>query len=1150
MSTTSELIRRLRELKVKLSVENGELKVSAPKGALTPELRAELVERKQEIRALLAPVEVAARATTIPRARRDQPIPLSFTQQRLWFLDQMEPGLLTYNMWSTAVLHGRLDVALFRRCLTEIVRRHEVLRTTFRDQDGVPVQVIAPEPGFPFELVDDQRDGRHEHTDDEIRRELWGRLEQPFDLAAGPLLRVTLLRLAAEKHVLFVVVHHIVSDGLSTGLFFQELFALYEAFERGEPSPLPALPIQYADFAIWQRAFFEGPEFERQMAYWRRTLSGELPLLELPLDHPRPPIQTYHGQVKFEWFPAEILRGLDALANRESSTLFVVLLAAYKAFLQRLTGQTDVLVGIAAGNRNRPEIENLIGFFVNTLVLRTDVGGEPSFRQLVGRVRDVFLGAIEYQDMPFERLVDELQPERNLAYSPLFQTFFVLDQDSGHSRQMGQIEVKPFELENHATRTDLVMHSFRGRDKHGTDGLCVGLEYNTDLFDEATIVRWLQHFKVLLKSVVADPERPVSRADLLGQEERARLLEGWNRPRAAYPDLPVHEQFEAQVDRTPEATAAVYATDDAGADERLTYRELEQRANRLARLLRARGVAPGDLVGLCLKRSLDMLVAQLGIQKAGAAYVPLDPAFPPERLAYMVADAGIRLVVATSDQDELVAAAPERLHLDRAARELAAQDPARFPSGADADALMYVIYTSGSTGRPKGVEIAHRSVSNFLASMAAAPGLAAGERWLAVTTLSFDISVLETMLPLVVGATVWIASRETTMEGDRLLALLERARPDVMQATPATWRMLLLAGWESSPGLKVLSGGEALPRDLANELARRGRELWNLYGPTETTVWSTVARVDAGDGPVRIGRPIASTRVYVLDRHHEPVPVGVPGELWIAGDGLARGYHGRPELTAERFVADPFAPEPGARMYRTGDLARRHPDGELECLGRIDNQVKLRGYRIELGEIEAVLQEEPGVRQCVALVREDTPGDQRLVANCVPDAGVGVDPARLRERGRARLPAYMVPSAFVALEALPLTPNGKVDRRALLALKPEPPAGPARRTAPRNAAEAQIAQVWQAVLGLEELDVDTNFFDLGGHSLLLAQVRARLQGDFPGVSIIELFQDPTVAALAQHLAGRGAAAEEPADQKGRGLAAGRQALMRRRRIRG
>lgn len=1153
---TSEFLSHLRSLDIRVTLEGGALKVKAPKGALTAELREQLGRHKEGILAALdgADLSVAGGADAGASEERILPgdrsgaIPLSATQQRLWFLEQMEPGMVTYNMWATIEMRGALDLDALERGLSEIVRRHEVLRSTFTDVEGIPVQVIGPAVPLVMERIGNFEGREDDISDEQIRAMLWKRQEVPFNLETGPMVRPAIVRLTDERHVFFMTVHHIVCDGLSMGLFFRELSALYEAYTKGEESPLQDLGVQYADFSIWQQKYFEGPAFQRQREYWLDTLKGDLPLLEMPLDKTRPAIQTYNGGVERRWFSRRLSDALQELVNKEGATLFMVLLAAYKAFLARYTGQKDILVGTAVGNRNRGEVEDMIGFFVNTLVFRSDLSGDPSYREMIAKVRESFLGTMEHQDMPFERLVDELKLERNLSYSPIFQTLFVLDQDAGYSRKMGDIDLEPFILDYHQTRTDLVVNAYRGR-----DGVCFAMEYNSDLFEAETIRRMLGHFEVLLEAAVDHPDTKLSELPIQGATERKQLLAGWNDTATEFSQEPIHVQFEAQVDATPDAPALIYP---GATEEVLSYRELDERANRLAQLLAGRGVQPDTLVGLCLDRSVDMLVAALAIQKAGCAYVPLDPGFPVDRLAYMVEDAEVAVIVTHTEQ---VGVLPDSgvtlVKLDEVESDLAAASTERLDLEVTGRARMYVIYTSGSTGRPKGVELEHRSVSNFLASMCKEPGFSAGEKLLAVTTLSFDISKLELFMPLLAGGTVIIAPKAVTADGEQLAGLLDKYRPEVCQATPATWRMLMLTGWEGTPGLRIFSGGEALPRDLADDLLECGEELWNLYGPTEATIWSTVCQVLPSERAVTIGKPIANTQIYVLDEHKQPTPTGVPGELYIAGDGLARGYLERPELTAERFLPDPFVDVDGARMYWTGDLARWLPTGEIECLGRIDNQVKLRGFRIELGEIESVLVDGEGVHECAVIIREDTPGDQRLVAYYVPESGAEVDTKALREGAHDKLPAYMVPGTYVQLESLPLTPNAKVDRLALKRLKAEVKVQTAEYVAPRNELEGQVAAVWGEMLKLEQVNVHTNFFDLGGHSLLLAQLRVKLQKEVdPEVTIIELFQFPTVSGLATHIASRrskqGAGGQsEQRGKRGKNLAAGRKNLMRRRRVR-
>jgi amino acid adenylation domain-containing protein len=1167
---TSEFLTRLNDLNVKVWEASGELKVSAPKGVMTAELRDELGRRKAEILAVLGAASTTTAAhvdravTAIPRQPRTaNGLPLSFTQQRLWFLQQLEPELAAYNIPLGWRLVGALDVPALERALSEVVRRHEALRMTFPDVGGRPTQVALEPQAIRFGEVEDARGRTDAEWRDEIKRRMLAQIESCFDLRTGPLFRCSLVRVDADEHILFITVHHIVFDGLSIGVLLRELIALYDAFSKGRPSPLPEIAVQYADFAAWQQEHYRGATYKRLVDYWKKVLGGSLPIVELPTDRPRPPMQTFHGAHKERLLPRSLIKSIEELAQREGVTLYMVLLAAYKTLLARYTGLDDLIVGTAINNRSRPEVQELIGFFANTLVLRTDGSGDPTFRELLARVKEVCLSAYEHQDMPFERLVDELALERNLAYSPIFQTMFLVEWVPNAPTTAGEITFKPFVLDAVVARADLTLWVALDAER-----FFAWAEYNTDLFDPSTMDDLLDHYVEIVQSALRDPGARLSRIGMLPESERARLVEEWNATEAAFPEETLHARVEGMARSRPSSIALVYPSLTGGQDEEVTYAELDERANRIARHLAQRGVKPGDLVGLCLDRSTGMVESVLGILKTGAAYVPLDPAFPRERLTYMAEDAKLALVVTRRELAELVGGV-EHVLLDEEASSIAAHPPTplggatSLSGAAEARSRMYVIYTSGSTGRPKGVELEHRSVSNFQSSMQREPGFRAGETLLAVTTLSFDISVLEVMLPLVSGGTVIVAPKEAVGDGSKLIGLLERLRPDVMQATPATWRLLLLSGWKGAPNLRIFSGGEALPRDLAEELLSKGAEVWNLYGPTETTIWSTVKKVEHGEGPVTIGRPIGNTRVYVLDRNQELSATGVPGELWIGGEGLARGYLDRPELTSERFVADPYSKVPGARMYRTGDVARwkRGKDGapgELECLGRIDNQVKLRGFRIELGEIESVLTEVEGVRQCVCLVKDAGGGDQRLVAYWLRDEGhEGADlESALRSKAAERLPSYMGPSVYAELEAFPHTPNGKVDRKALskleLARSVAGKGASEAAVAPETELESKIAKVWGEVLKLSEVSVTRNFFDLGGHSLLLAEAHARVQATIePDLTIVEMFQYPSVRALATHLENRGAieGGSAGSEERGRDLASGRQALMQRRRVR-
>ncbi|HVG11012.1 MAG TPA: amino acid adenylation domain-containing protein [Thermoanaerobaculia bacterium] len=1049
---------------------------------------------------------------------RDGDLPLSFAQQRLWFLTRLEPASPWYNMPIAVRFQGPLDPALLERAAAEILRRHESLRTTFALSGGEPVQVVSPPWPFHLEVT-----GIEDSPDPfaEARRRVASEAASPFDLQLGPLWRLRALRLAPEDHVVMLTMHHIVSDGWSIGIFLSELTALYGAFARGEEPALPPLPVQYPDFAVWQRDWLSGDVLKAQLGYWRERLGGTLPVLELPLDRPRQPLQTFRGARLPLALPADLTERLRTLSRGRGATLFMALLAAFKVLLRRYTGQEDLLVGVPIAGRNRSEIEGLIGFFVNTLVLRTDLSGDPRFEELLDRVRETTVGAYAHQDLPFERLVEELRPRRDLARSPLFQVMIGLENSpipAGTTVTDTALALTPLEADSGASRFEWTL--FLSETSGGIGG---SLEYNTDLFDEATVRRMAGHFENLLEAAAGDPAESLSRLRLLSAGEERQLLVEWNATARGYAlDRPVHELIAERRSEAPAVTCE---------GETLSYAELDARANRLAWRLRDLGVGPEVPVGIYLERSLDLPVALLAVWKAGGAYVPLDPAYPRERLAWMLEDSGAPVVLTESS---LLPTVPESTALTVCVEAGESAEGPAVP--VHPESLAYILYTSGSTGRPKGVQIPHGALVNFLESMRERPGLDASDRLLAVTSLSFDIAGLELYLPLLAGAEVEIAGRALAADGPRLLSRLSEAT--VLQATPSTWRLLLSAGWQGSSNLKALCGGEALPPKLAGEIAARAGSLWNMYGPTETTIWSATRLVESvlGEGPVPLGKPIANTTIYMVDPHLRPVPAGVPGELLIGGAGLARGYFGRPDLTAERFVPDPFAAD-GTRLYRTGDLARWLATGELEFLGRLDHQVKVRGYRIELGEIEAALEQHPEVHAAVVIVREDAPGDLRLTAYVVGPAPAG----DLRRHLRAKLPEYMVPSAFVTLQELPLLPNGKVDRKALPAPEAERPSLSSPFLAPKSRLEGTISEAWRGVLGVERVGVHDNFFDLGGHSLLMAQVHQKLLESLPDdlgsrLTMLELFQYPTVAALARHLrpeasAGNIATMVEPGRQR-------------------
>jgi amino acid adenylation domain-containing protein len=1042
-------------------------------------------------------------------------VPASFSQQRLWFVDQFSEESEVYNIPYAVRIQGTLNVDAFRQALSGLAARHESLRTTFIE-DGQLMQVIAPPA--PVELpVIDLSAMTSARRQAELERLTSVEGKQRFDLAAGPLWVLKLVRLTAEEHVLLLTLHHIVSDGWSMWVFFRDLGQLYEnraslAVSRGlretasGATELPPVPVQYADFSQWQHNWFKGEVLQKQLEYWKQRLAPPLPTLQLPTARSRPATQTFRGDTHFFKLPPDLIKGVDELARKEGATPFMAWLAAFDCVLYRYTYQEDLLVGMPIANRNRAEIEGVVGAFINQLVIRTNVADNPSFVEVLRRVKAASVEAFDQQELPFDLLVQEMNPEREAGTSPIFQVLFNFIHGATQTVQSAGTTWSAKMAPNGTSKFDLSLTL------EETDaGLVTYFEYNTDLFEAGAIERLAGHFRTLLEAIVTDPLRDIAHLPLLTEAERKLVLEDWNATRADYPrDRGVYQLVAEQAARTPDAVAVVFQ------DKQLTYSQLNSRANQLAHYLRTLGVGPDTMVGLCMERSADMVVGLLGILKAGGAYVPLDPAFPPERLAFYAEDSKMLVLVTQQSLFGHVAAPQARVVcLDRDWDTIAlnAKDDPAPTSGPNDRA--YVIFTSGSTGKPKGVEIVHQAMVNFLNSMRRAPGLAQGDILLSVTTLSFDIHVLEVWLPLIVGARVVIVSRDDTLDGAVLLERMEAVKATVMQATPATWRLLIAAGWKESKQLKVLCGGEPLTVELAQQLLERVGELWNMYGPTETTVWSTIHRIQAAIAPISIGRPIDNTTIYILDRQLNPVPVGAPGELHIGGDGLARGYLNRPELTAEKFIRDPFSPDASARIYKTGDVARYLPNGTIECLGRIDHQVKVRGFRIELGEIETVLGQHPAVRSCVVVACKDEVGADFLAAYVIPKAEADASAAVLRTALKEKLPDYMVPSYFVTLEAWPLTPNGKIDRKALAAPTQSSDGAQREIVPPTTDPERALAPIWEEVLKVKPISITDNFFDLGGHSylaaVLIGKIRTELGHSLP---LGSLFAAPTVQKLA------------------------------------
>ncbi|MEG4530220.1 amino acid adenylation domain-containing protein [Microcoleus sp. D2_18a_D3] len=1087
--------------------------------ALSPEKRELLLQRLNQKK------ESVSLEKILPQSRESNTFPLSFAQQRLWFFEQLTPGNFTYHILAGVGLTGTLDARALDRSLNELVKRHEVLRTAFKTINGQPVQAIASNLELKI-LEIDLRSLPETERSREVERLIAAEAKLAFDLSQAPLLRAKLLHLSDSNWVLLLSTHHIISDAWSMGIFIQELATFYQAFSTSQPSPLPELSVQYADFASWQRQWLQGEVLETQLAYWKKQLGGNLPVLNLPTDRPRSAVQTFRGAVHKFTIPKAIAEEIAQLSQREKATLFMTLLAAFKTLLYRYTGQEDILVGSPIANRNRREIEEVIGLFANTLVFRTNLSSNPTFKELLARVREVALGAYNHQDLPFEKLVEIIHHERDLSHNPLFQVLFSLRNVRTPQIKLPGVTLSSLEIERKTARFDLALDL-----EEGLEGINATLEYSEDLFDASTARRIAGHFLTLLESIAANPEQRISTLPMLTKPEQQQLLFEWNNTQSEIPkNQCVHELFEAQAERTPDAIAVVFK------NEYLTYLELNKKANNLASYLQKIGVNREVLVGIYVERSLEMMVGLLGILKAGGAYVPLDPAYPPERLGFMLEDAKISVLLT---QKKLLETLPKNsaslVFLDADWEGISSCDEP-VVGLQNSSNLAYVIYTSGSTGKPKGVQISHASAVNFLSSMRQQLAIADRDVWLAVTSLSFDIAALELFLPITTGSRVVVASREVASNGEKLLETLTNSGATVMQATPASWKMLLAAGWQGNNQLKILCGGEALPRQLANQLLLRGAAVWNLYGPTETTIWSTLYQVDGKDESVSIGRPIANTQIFILDRYLMPVPVGVFGELHIGGAGLSRGYLNRPELTAEKFIPNPFAEDgihasfilhPSSlilseRLYKTGDLARYLPDGNIEFMGRSDHQVKVRGFRIELGEIEAVLSQYPAVREAIALVREDNPGDQRLVAYIVANSELKTQDSELINDLRCylkqKLPQYMMPSAFVLLEAMPLTPNGKIDRRSLPAPNKNTAEFESNFAEPRTPDEQLIAEIWAEVLGLERVGLHDNFFELGGHSLLATQAISRLREAFQiEVPLRSLFESPTVATVTESL---------------------------------
>jgi amino acid adenylation domain-containing protein len=1061
--------------------------------------------------------------------------PTSFAQQRLWFLDQLAPGNPFYNVSAALRLRGSLNLTGLHQAFNKIVDRHETLRTTFIVIEGQAVQAISPNLTIPLPVIDLRNQDQERSA--RVQQLVAAEAKRPFNLTTGPLLRVTLLQLGEAEYLLLLNLHHIVADGWSISVLIRELGILYTAFlenkrySQGEwlpPLPLPELPIQYADFTEWQREWLQGvgtngcSPIQTQLNYWRNKLKN-ISTLNLLTDRPRPAVPTYKGAKQFLELPQSLSRALETLSQQEGVTLFMTLLAAFQTLLYRYTQQEDIVVGSPIANRNRSEIEGLIGFFVNSLVLRTDLSGNPTFRELLNRVREVTLVAYAHQDLPFEKLVEELHCARDLSRHPLFQVVFSLQNTPIEVLELPGLTLSQFEFDSKTAKLDLEFHLWQ--DLESIKGQVV---YSTDLFDDATISRMLGHFQTLLESIVTNPEQHLIDLPWLTAREQQQLLFDWNNTNINYTFKCFHQLFEAQVERTPNASALSSETVS------LTYRELNIQANQLAHHLQQLGVVPDMLVGICVERSLSMIVGLLGILKAGGAYLPIDSSLPQQRLNFMLEDAKISVLLT---QKKLLK------HFDDFSNpiiciddcEIITQQSQENPTiCVTLNNLAYVIYTSGTTGEPKGVLIEQRGLLNLAKATIEAFHLQQSSRVLQFASLSFDASIFEVVMALAAGATLYLASKESLIPGQPLLQLLRGNAITHVTLPPAV--LAVLPTDELRALQTIICAGESCSQEIIKRWWNSKRRFFNAYGPTEATVWSTVAEIRNLDEKLTIGRPIGNTQIYILDKHLQPVAIGISGEVYIGGEGVARGYLNLPELTAERFIVNPFNDKndaqieeivnkvkgrgnPAPTLFKTGDLARYQPDGNIEFLGRVDNQVKIRGFRIELSEIETVLSEHQTVQKAIVIAKENFSGDKYLVAYIVPNVETrNLETQNLREFLKGKLPGYMMPKAFVVVNSLPLTANGKVDLNAIAAINIPNNKADKAFIAPRSPTELTLAKIWAEVLNIEPVGIDDNFFDLGGDSLLsvrlLEQIHQQFKRDLP---LSALFVNPTIESLAGSL---------------------------------
>ena len=1097
-----EFLSYLNSLEIKLWLEEDKLKYQAPQGVMTAEIKQEIGTRKSEILDFLSreaqPSPNSPESVIIP-VSRDEDLPLSFAQQRMWFLYQMDSQNPAYNECPAIRLTGNLNIDILEQSLNAIIQRHEILRTTFPMVEGKPIQKIAPFLKVNLLKVE-LKDLPIEKVEEIVAQEL----QKPFDLTQSPLLRFTLFDLGYEDYILVPVIHHIIIDGWSKGILFKELSSFYQALLSNSTASLPKLPIQYADFAVWQRQWLQGEVLANQLNYWKKQLAAAPPLLELPTDKPRPPIPSFRGSSICFKIDSDVTEKLKSLSQKSGVTLFMTLLATLNTLLFRYSSQKDILVGTPTANRNRQEIEPLIGFFVNTLVMRNSLEGNLSFSELLQQVRNVVLESYANQDVPFEQVVDGLQIERSLSYNPLFQVMFALQNTPLTALDIPGLRVKSMAVENVRVKFDLTLILEEIETDQGTylEGYW---EYNGDLYTAERITRLMGHFQTLLKGIVKNPQQKVGELPLLTDPEKQQILVEWNQTQVPYQDHQcIHQLFEEQVAKNPDAVAVIYE------QECLTYQQLNQKANQLAHYLQSLGIKTEELVGVCVERSPLIIIGILGILKAGAAYLPLDPSYPPNRLIYMVEDSGVSVVLTQEKlANTLQLENLQKVYLDQDWPIISQQSSDPPVSETQAKNLAYVIYTSGSTGKPKGVLLAHKGVCNLATQQRKIFNIKAQSRVLQFASFSFDASVWEIFMALGSGATLVMGDSDSLLPGENLLNLLKKQKITIATLPPSA---LAVMPTDELPDLQsLIVAGESSSADLLKKWCQN-RHVFNAYGPTESTVCTTIALIKDPQEKPPIGKPLGNFQVYILDPCLNPVPIGINGELYIGGEGLAKGYLGQPELTNSKFISNPFNDDPASRLYKTGDIVRYLADGNIDFMGRIDHQIKIRGFRIELGEIETVLSQHPQVQEGIVIAREDELGVKRLSAYVIP-VTQQLTRQELRQFLQDKLPNYMVPAFLMLLDSFPLTPNGKVDRRALPI--PEIDLHELENyIAPSTDTETILAQIWQSVLGRERISIHDNFFELGGDSIIGIQIVAKANQAGLGITPKQLFSHQTIAQLA------------------------------------